>query len=518
MTTLKTSVDEWNKLPWKKFQKTLFHLQHRIYKASKDKDFALVKNLQQLLIGSKSSKYLAVRQVTQLNTGKRTPGVDKISSLNPKERLNLVSNLDQMKKWKHRKIRRVFIPKSNGKQRPLGIPTIRDRAMQCLIKFALEPVYESYASDGSYGFRPGHSTWDIQSRLFNNLRSTCKGYEKRILEIDIEDCFNQINHNKLMSMITLPGNAKRVILSALKAGVLNECSITEKGTSQGGVISPLLCNIALHGIEDLNNQWAYSRWWQRGYRYADDIVYILKPDECSETLLENIKSFLSERGLKINDTKTSLVPATSGFDFLGWHFKVKPKNNKFVSYPSKKNRKAMIDRVKKVMRDSRYKIKARLNMVKTIYRSWWNYHQFCDMSQINLWSIQNWVYKYTKKKSKIATEELVSHIQSIFNGHQYKVNKHSSVRGDLSIYDGNFIYWVKKNSKHYNGPMFKAIKSQNYTCNSCGLKLMPSDHIELHHKNGNNKDQRTSNLEALHRSCHHYQPIHKEILKQRKRR
>ena len=173
--TIKICADEWKRLPWKQFQKNLFRLQHRIFQAAKCGDMNRVKKLQSLLLGSKSSKYLAVRQVTQLNTGKKTAGVDKIKLLNPKERLQLVADLDSMKEWKHRKLRRVFIPKPNGKLRPLGIPTIRDRAMQCLVKYALEPVYESQLPDGSYGFRPGHSSWDVQNRLFQNLKASANG-------------------------------------------------------------------------------------------------------------------------------------------------------------------------------------------------------------------------------------------------------------------------------------------------------------------------------------------------------
>ena len=214
---LKACADEWRKLPWKQFQKNLFRLQHRIYKAAKRNDYDSVKRLQSLLLGSKCSKYLAVRQITQLNAGKKTAGVDGVKTLNPKERLQLVIELDSMQGWKHRKLRRVFIPKRNGKMRPLGIPTIRDRAMQCLVKYALEPVYESYASDGSYGFRPGHSTWDIQNRLFQNLKSNCNGYKKTILELDIKGCFDNISHEKMMSSTILPGAAKKFLRTALRS-------------------------------------------------------------------------------------------------------------------------------------------------------------------------------------------------------------------------------------------------------------------------------------------------------------
>jgi len=411
--TIKVCADEWRSLPWKNFQKVLFRLQHRIYKAAKRYDSNSVKRLQNLLIGSKCSKYLAVRQITQLNAGRQTAGIDGISSLNPKERLRLVDDLDQMKNWKHQKLRRVYILKADGKRkRPLGTPTIRDRAMQCLLKYALEPVYEAYDSDA----RPGHSTWDVQNRLFQNLKASTNGSNKNILKVDIECCFDEIDHNAMMSRVTLPGVAKRFLRTALEAGVLKE--------RDSGIISPLLCNIALHGIENLNNEWAYSKWYQRGFRYVDDMVFILKPGESQETLLNKVKDFLHERGMKVSEAKTRFTSPLSGFDFLGWHFKVKAKNNKFVCYPSRKNRKQMIKKIKDTMKDSRYKIKDRLEKVKVIYRGWWNYHQYSDMKQINLWSIREWVYQYVRKSTNLSGKEITEYTQSIFNGHTYKVNRY----------------------------------------------------------------------------------------------
>lgn len=511
-------ADEWKKLPWKKFQQNLFRLQHRIYKAAQKNDYDSVKRLQSLLLGSKSSKYLAVRQVTQLNAGKKTAGVDGIKSLYPKERLHLVTELNSMRTWKHRKLKRVYIPKPNGKQRPLGIPTINDRAMQCLVKYALEPVYEAFASDGSYGFRPGHSTWDVQNRLFQNLKSNCNGHKKTILEVDIEGCFDNINHDKIMELSTLPGAAKRFLKSALVAGVLKERDKTLVGTPQGGVISPLLCNIALHGIEDLNNVKIKGQKYQRGLRYADDMVFILQPNECGPTLLNRVKDFLSSRGLKANMAKTRFVSPLEGFDFLGWHFRVKRKNHKFVCFPSSKNRKQIILRIKTLLKDSRYKIEDRLKMLKTVYRGWWNYHQFSDMGQINLWSIRIWVYRYLRKSTKMSSEEIFKHLDSIFNGHTYRVNRHAAVRGDRSIYDGDLVYWAKKNSNMYSGPLASALKRQGYRCNSCNLRFSGNDWIELHHKNGENHDFRFSNVEALHRTCHQHQMVHQSILLKRKSR
>ena len=278
-------IEEWKSLPWKSYEKTLFRLQRRLYEASKLKDFNKCKKLQSLIIGSDCSRYLAVRQVTQLNTGRKTAGVDGKASLTPKERLVLAEELKDIRSWKHQPLRRVYIPKPNGERRPLGIPTLKDRAMQCLIKYALEPYYEAIASHGSWGFRPGRCSHDVQKVIFANLNSNSKGYQKSILELDIEKCFDKIDHNKLLSLIILPNTAKNVIRSALKAGVLNERIKTLEGTPQGGVISPLLCNIALHGIEDLHNETRGSVIKQRGIRYANDMVFFLKADETANKLL-----------------------------------------------------------------------------------------------------------------------------------------------------------------------------------------------------------------------------------------
>ena len=198
MTTKENFAEKWKDLPWKNFEKNLFRLQHRIYKANLENDTNRVYKLQCLILGSPCARYLAVRQVTQLNMGKKTAGIDGKLSLSPKQRLELAEELKNLKSWKHQDLRRIYIPKPNGEKRPLGIPTINDRAMQCLVKYALEPVYESIASKGSYGFRPGRSTWDIQTNIFLNLQSTSNGYNKSILELDIEKCFDKIRRNKLI--------------------------------------------------------------------------------------------------------------------------------------------------------------------------------------------------------------------------------------------------------------------------------------------------------------------------------
>lgn len=508
--TLEFYTDEWKNLPWKTFQKNLYRLQHRIYKATLKNDVETTKKLQSLLVGSKCAKYLAVRQVTQPNVGKRTAGVDGMSKLNPKQRIELAAELSQLNNWKHQKLRREFIPKSDGNKRPLGIPTIRDRAMQCLIKYALEPVYEASASDGDYGFRPAHSTWDIQKYMFHNLNSHSNGYRKTIVEIDIEKCFDNINHDKLMSLVILPGGIKNALRSALEAGVLTEREKTLTGTPQGGVISPLLANIALHGVEDLQNERVSStKSMQRGFRYADDMVFILKEGEDPEKLLEKINEFLKERGLNINGAKSKTVPATKGFDFLGWHFLVK-NNRKFLCEPSLKNRKAMVNKVKNTVKGTRYPLKDRLKMVKVIYRGWFNYHQYCDMSHVNLWSLHDWVYKYLRKSSKMPLNDIIETVRGIFTGHRQRSNRFIAVKGSRSIFDNDWLFWAKRNDKRFTGPLLTTLRRQDYRCNSCNLLISPGEIVELHHKDGNNQNHKQANLSALHRSCHQRQPIHWE--------
>ena len=512
MTTKENFVEKWKELPWKNFEKNLFRLQHRIYKANLENDTNRVYRLQSLILGSSCSRYLAVRQVTQLNMGRKTAGVDGKSLLTPKHRLELADELKNLANWKHQDLRRVYIPKPNGEQRPLGIPTIKDRAMQCLVKYALEPVYESIASKGSYGFRPGRSTWDIQTNIFLNLQSTSKGYTKSILELDIEKCFDKIDHNKLMSMIKLPRHSKKFLWSALRAGVLNERFTTTEGTPQGGIISPLLCNIALHGIEDIWNETiCKTRIHQRGLRYADDLIYFIKPNEDVHLLRNKIDKFLAERGLNVKESKTKLVKSTEGFDFLGWHFKVKIKNNKFVSYPTSKSRSQLINKIKTTMKDTRYTLDQRLKKVKTIYTGWWNYNKYCDMRQINLWSIQEWAENYVKRHSKMARKERIETMKSIFTGHTFHVNAHVSVAGNKSPYNNDWFYWAKRRCKRYSGPLLRTSIKQQFKCYDCGNPFRSNDIIELHHLDGNNKNNKMYNFVALHRYCHHHQKVHSEI-------
>lgn len=515
MTTRESAVDKWKAIPWKKLQKVVFRLQVRIYKARKNGNALLVRKLQKLLLSSRAAKMLAIRQVTQLNMGKRTKGVDNKSALTTAERLALYEHLSKnWKQWKHQPLQRVFIPKTDGTQRGLGIPTISDRAYQCLLKYALEPAAEAIFGARSFGFRPGRSCHDVQQKIFSNLNSNANGITKRILELDIEKCFDKIDHKFLMQSVQLPKAAKSGLFKAIKAGVRGEFPSSESGTPQGGVISPLLANLVLHGLEDLGIKYTKSgkekRGQTRGFRYADDVVYILQPNEDAGALRVRIDDFLASRGLKVKEAKTKLVHSTDGFDFLGWHLKVKP-NGKFISTPSQASYRKIKDRVKETMKDSRFPLKQRIAKCGLIVRGWRNYHQFCDMSSDNLWSSRYWTWKYIRKQGSYDCKQTNKVIETAFPTVKWSVNSHVNVKGEKSPFDGDTIYWSERSNKSYSGITVDLLKRQKHTCNQCGFKFFPDDIIELHHIDGNRLNRKSKNLEVLHRECHQHESVHGEV-------
>ena len=211
--------ESWKTLPWKKFRRNLFRLQTRIYKAVREGNKRKALSLQKLILKSKASRFLAIRQVTQLNAGKKTAGIDGKKSFTCEERFELEELLKTSSNdWYHQKLRSIPIPKKDGSTRMLKIPTIADRAWQCLAKFALEPAHEATFHERSYGFRPGRSAHDAQKVLFSNLRSQSNGINKRVIELDIEKCFDRISHTTIMENLIAPKGIKASIFRCLKAG------------------------------------------------------------------------------------------------------------------------------------------------------------------------------------------------------------------------------------------------------------------------------------------------------------
>src|SRR4028118_2144356 len=283
-TESKLATVEWKDIPWRKVERVVFKLQKRIFQASQRGDIRAVRKLQKTLINSWSAKVLAVRRVTQDNQGKKTAGVDGLKSLTPKQALTLVANLKLSSKVAP--TRRVWIPKPGTEEkRPLGIPTMNDRALQALVKMALEPEWEARFEPNSYGFRPGRSCHDAVAAIFDAIRYKAK----YVLDADIAKCFECIDQEKLLNKLNTFPTMRRQIKSWLKAGVMDgkELFPTSEGTPQGGVISPLLANIALHGMEYQIKQYVGSlKYLDKNkknrmdsvslIRYADDFVILHK--------------------------------------------------------------------------------------------------------------------------------------------------------------------------------------------------------------------------------------------------
>ncbi|MFB2983125.1 reverse transcriptase domain-containing protein [Microseira sp. BLCC-F43] len=345
-TESKLATVEWKDIPWRKVERVIFKLQKRIFQASQRGDVRAVRKLQKTLINSWSAKVLAVRLVTQDNQGKKTAGIDGVKSLTPKQRLELVNRLRLNRKAKP--TRRVWIPKPGREEkRPLGIPTMYDRVTQALVKAALEPEWEAKFEPNSYGLGPGRSCHDAIGAIFNAIRYKAK----YVLDADIAQCFDRINHDALRAKLNTFPTIRRQIRAWLKAGVIDSSnyankqkaySPTEEGTPQGGVVSPLLANIALHGMENRIKQYAATLPCRPGYgkkvnqmslsliRYADDFVIIHEDLAVIQKCQQIIADWLSDIGLELKPSKTRISHTLTeysgkvGFDFLGFNIRQYP--------------------------------------------------------------------------------------------------------------------------------------------------------------------------------------------------
>jgi len=372
------------------------------------------------------------------------------------------------------------------------------------VKYAIEPAHEATFHTNSYGFRPGRSAHDAQKNLFENLRSQSHGIEKRVIELDIEKCFDRISHTAIMERLISPKRIKTGIFRCLKAGINPE--FPEQGTPQGGVVSPLLANIALNGIESIHkykDPWGHRK--EPSIRYADDMVLILHPNEDATKILDKISQFLAERGMKVSEKKTKLTATTNGFDFLGWHFKVQ-NNGKFRCVPSADNFNSFRKKVKTIVNSSKYGAEEKAKKLAPLVRGWRRYHRYCRMrgKRFALSSIRDRTFRVFNKETKqnrLTSKEL---LKEAFPAVPNSENKHNKVKGNKTPFDGDMTYWSKRNSKLYDGNTPRAINRQNHTGGYCGQKLLSEENVHLHHIDGNHRNWSISNLQALHESCHDY--------------
>ena len=422
--SIKLNTVGWDSINWLKVERYVFKQQKRIYAASRRGDVRQVRKLQKTLMRSGSNKVLAIRRVTQDNRGKKTAGVDGVKSLSPVARLKLAGQLKLTGKSKP--TRRVWIPKPGSEEnRPLGIPTIYDRAIQALFKNALEPEWEALFEQNSYGFRPGRSCQDAIKQIKNAIQTKAK----YVLDADIAKCFDKINHLALLQKLGYTGKFRQQIKAWLKSGVIDQkvFTATSEGTPQGGVLSPLLANVALHGIEEMLNEFAKTldmrrkdkpnsqiSWQQKVkslifIRYADDFVLIHHDLSVVQRCRELISEWLKDMGLELKPSKTRIAHTLiskqsedrkAGFDFLGYHIRqfpigkhrsaIHPSTKEKLGFrtlisPSKDALKRHQQKIKDVIKKHKYSHQAKLIVeLNPIIRGWTNYYSFSNAQTMGI--------------------------------------------------------------------------------------------------------------------------------------